>query len=150
MQFDLAEAAIHPLVLDCRRSFLLAARLVGARSDAITKLSALGIVQSFDLSALQPVWRSVCQRYMAEQFNAQLTLLELHEPGVQRNWNELVYGEVIPAMVGEDEVVRNVLRSIGALPSESPKDAVTAIRHFVKEMDMPSSPPIWSPEKDIE
>ena len=145
----MTQAAIQTLVIDCRRRFVGAAMLVGAQSEAISKLSALGIDQNFDLDALQPVWWYVCQRYMAERFSAQLFLFEPDEPRVRCEWNQYVYGEAFPALFREDVVVRNVHRSIGALPTESPRDAVLANYHFMKEMDLPSSPAPWAPEKDI-
>ena len=124
--------------------------LVGARSEVISNLKSRSAIQNFDLAALFPVWRFICQRYWAEQFSTQTFLFESHDTGVRRAWDEYVYGELLPALVREGEVVRNVLRSIGGLPTESPEDSVIALFHFVNEMDLPSRRAPWAPEKDIE
>lgn len=149
-QFDGRVHDIGTLLWYCRRRFLRAADLVGIRSESIESLRRFGQVERTDLAPLVPAWTVICDRYVAEQYDPQLALLpDMIEEEPDR-WSRFVHHHLIPEIVRDDELVRNVLRALGALPCVSPREAASAVRSYFLNMTLPHDKPLWAPEKDVD
>ncbi|MCC6176201.1 MAG: hypothetical protein IT305_12920 [Chloroflexi bacterium] len=149
-QFDGRVYHLDSLARQCGRRFLRAANLVDMRSKSIDSLRHTIAIESIDLMPLVPAWYVICDRYLAEQYNPQLALLpDLVEDEPER-WNRFVHHHLLPELVRDDELVRNVLRALGALPCKSPSDAASAVRSHFLNMTLPHDKPLWAPEEDID
>lgn len=143
-----ARSQLHSLIMSCRRRFLDAARLLEVRSPAIEKLAAFGVSSSVDVWPLLSPFLVLAERYVEHFFTPQLFLFP--DPAEQQDeiWNRYFYHVLEPHLVIEDEVVRNVLRAVHALPCKQPEDAATALTHYFNEMTLPESRPAWVLEYD--
>lgn len=140
---------LYNLAMQCRRRFLRSAELVGMRSNAIERLRQLGY-EAVNLEPLFPAWRVICDRYISEYYDPQMDLFTEPDTQVQMAWSSFIYHKLFPALVREDELVRNVLRALDGLPCQSPKEAADSVRHYVSEMSLPFTPPPWAPEEEID
>ncbi|MBU2548012.1 MAG: hypothetical protein KKB20_06370 [Proteobacteria bacterium] len=139
--------ALYSFAMQCRRRFLRSADLVGMRGPVIENLRQLGVREPMELRLLIPAWRCLCERYLSERYDRQMTLFEDFYTHVQKDWECFVYHEVLPNLLLDDELVRNVLRAIGGLPSKSPEEAASMVHHYISELAFPGSPQPWDPEE---
>jgi hypothetical protein len=131
-QVDSAAAYLFPLFDRCRLHFLNAVNLIGAdpaqwpglRQPADAKV---------DLGPLWPFWLAVIDRYNREVFDPQTELFGEREPQVTR-FSQFVHWRVWPAVTGDNECVRNVLRALRVLPSHDSQRAVDALVCFIREL----------------
>ena len=149
-QFDGRVHHLFTLFGHCRRRFLRAADLVGLRSESIESLRRCGQSESIDLAPLAPAWSVVCDRYIAEQYNPQLALLPDMIKEEPDRWSGFVYHHLLPEVVRDDELVRNVLRALGALPCASPRKPASAVRSYFLNMTLPHDKPLWAPAEDAD
>ncbi len=147
------EGRVHTLgslAMICRARFVRSADLVCMRSPSIDGVRAFGYRDRVDVSPLLGAWNVICERYLVERYNAQLALLpdlRIDEPV---GWTRFMYYELFPSLVRDDELVRNILRALGVLPCTSPESAADAVHSSLLNMVLPSDPPPWAPEEDIE
>jgi len=149
-QFDGRKHDLFMLFGYCRRRFLRAADLVGLRSESIQSLRRCGQSESIDLAPLAPAWSVLCDRYIVEQYNPQLALLSNMIEEEPDRWSRFVYHHLLPEIIRDDELVRNVLRALGALPCASPQEAASAVRSYFLNMTLPHDKPLWAPEEDVD
>lgn len=147
-----ASGDLCDLVKACKRRFLVAAALVQLRTPAIERLEDLGCERPYCVQPLLPVWQIVCRRYVAELYSPQLPLPPplLGDPFLQQPldapaaaWRRFVCARLLPELVQCNEVVRNVLASVGGLPCRDPQTAVDALKLHVREMLLPDQAPLW-------
>lgn len=138
------------LAMLCRRRFLRSADLLEMRSKVIETLRYLGYTERVDLSPLVPAWRVLCDRYLEEFYDPQRNLFsgEISEQLV--DWSRFVYHRLLPQVVRDDELVRNVLRALGALPCKSSQEAAATLCHYFREVTLPSMEPPWEAQEELE
>ncbi len=141
---------VFSLVMTCRRKFLNAARLLELRSDAIYKLEPFGVSERVNVRPLLTPFSVLTERYTMEFFSPQENLFQ--EPSEEQNvkWGRYFYDILVPHLIGSDEVVRNVLRVVRALPSQHPELAATALSQHFTEMTLPERRPPWAPEDEVD
>lgn len=109
-----------------------AARLIGADPaqwpDLVQSAEA-----KIDLGLLWPFWLVLVDRYNQELFDPQMQLLGEPEPQLTR-FSQFIHWRVWPALTGDDECVRNVLRATRALPSRDRQRAAEALVGYAQEM----------------
>lgn len=140
---------LNRLAMTCRRRFLLSANLVEIRGPVIDGLCKFGSWESVDLGPLIRAWRCLCDRYRAELYDPQMSLFRDPKSQLMEDWDRFVYRELIPELVRDDSLVRNVLRALGGLPCKSPEKAADAVyRHFLA-MTLPIEHPYGGSEEII-
>ena len=65
--------------------------------------------------------------------------------GVDKRPNAWVK-DAFPTLLQDDELVRNVLRALGAIPCTDAKLAVLALTATLTNMTLPAQRPPWAPE----
>jgi hypothetical protein len=141
LQHAQAAPALHCLAMSCRRRFLSAAALVELRGPVVDSLRDFGVSQGLDVALLLGAWERVCERYLSERYDPQTSLFQAHDRQVERAWGVFLYQHLLPELVRNDELVRNVLRALGGLPSRAPKAAAEAVELHLAEMSLPLGPP---------
>lgn len=149
LQDDHAVQAMNSLVMACRTRFIRSAELVEIRGPAIDQLQRLGFQGAIDLNPLMHAWRCLCKRYRSEKYDPQQHLFCNNETELEEMWGKFVYHELVPQLLREDELIRNVLRAVGGLPCTSPDKAADAVYQHFLEMTFPTMPPPWAPEEII-
>jgi hypothetical protein len=134
----------------CRRRFLRAADLLGLKSEPIDALRQIGWAERVNMTSLLPAWNVLCEKYLRARWSDQLPLLPNPDSEPFTQWSRFVHWQFFPTLVREDEVVRNVLRAVGALPSVDKDNAVGALRLYVSEMILPGDAPPWAPEEEAD
>jgi len=110
----------------CRRRFRNAALLVGADTARWPGLDGLEKNPSYDLRPLLSFWTEVVERYNAELFDPQIDLFRGPEAQLDR-FSQFIHWRLWPVLAKENEVVRNVLRAAGSLPSKNRSRATSAL-----------------------
>jgi hypothetical protein len=141
-----ATANLFSLVMSCRRKFLNAARLLELNSNYIESLSDFGVSDTVDLWPLLNPFIDLTERYVEHFFSSQDNLFHLHMERQDEQWSKYFHQILIPHLLANDEVVRNILRAVRALPSKNPDDAVISLNHYFKETTLPETAPAWDPE----
>ena len=140
----IALAALEALVFRCRQRFLEAAVLVELSGVAIDRVKAMS-TETVDLRPLIPAFKVVASRFLDEIYVSQLDLLlggwDRENPLAER-WSRWLYHQFLPLVVGDDEVVRNVLRAVGRLPCCNVASAVLVLQTRFHEMALPVSCPV--------
>ncbi len=149
LQEDHAAQAINSLVMTCRARFIRSADLVGIRGPAIDHLQRLGLQESINVVPLMNAWLYLCKRYRAERYDPQQNLFRNSETELEELWGKFVYHELIPQLLREDELVRNILRAVRGLPCTDPDKAAEAVYQYFLEMTLPAMSPPWAPEEII-
>ena len=149
LQEDHAAQAINCLVMTCRARFIRSAELVGIRGPAIDHLRRLGFQEAINVEPLMDAWRYLCRRYRDERYDPQQNLFCNRETELEELWGKFVYHELIPQMLREDELVRNILRAVRGLPCKDPDKAVEAVYQYFLEMTLPTMSPPWAHEEII-
>jgi hypothetical protein len=137
--------ALSGLVRDCIGRYLSALRLLQIGGEPAGVLEHARRNGGLDLGPLLPFWSVVCDRYRSERYDGQGDLFGDEEKARLDAWSRFVYHELFPALCREDEFVRNVLRSVGLLPSRSPRAAAEALLRYAEDMAMPEGLPLWDP-----
>jgi len=65
-------------------------------------------------------------------------------------WSQFVYWELIPTLVWDGALVRNVLRALEGLPCKSPEQAASTVYQHFLEMTLPNKRAPWAPEEIID
>jgi hypothetical protein len=90
------------------------------------------------------------ERYAGHFFSPQRSLFEVPSEKQDAQWSKYFYHIMIPRLLLGDDVVRNVLRSVRALPSQHPEHAATALIQHFEEMALPEKKSRWAPENAID
>jgi hypothetical protein len=138
---------VFSLVMTCRRKFLNAARLLELRSDAISKLGSFGVDAPVDVWPLLTPFSVLTERYATQLFSPQESLFQVPSEKQDEKWGHHI---LVPHLIASDEVVRNVLRAVRALPSQHPEQAAVALSQHFTEMTLPDTSPPWAPEDAVD
>jgi hypothetical protein len=130
----------------CRRKFLNAANLLEVRSPAIERLRSVGVETRIDLWPMLNPFMVLAERYVAAFFSPQAALFPAPGGKEDERWSRYFHQVLLPHMLQQDELVRNVLRAVRALPCNDPPGAASAVGHYFAEMTLPETSPAWVPE----
>jgi len=130
----------------CRRKFLNAANLLEVRSQAIERLRSVGTETRIDLWPLLNPFMVLAERYVAAFFSPQDALFPVPGGKEDERWSRYFHHVLLPHLLQHDELVRNVLRAVHALPCNDPQGAANAVGHFFAELTLPETAPLWAPE----
>lgn len=123
---------------ECRSKYLRAAYLVGLRSEEIGHLERC-TSSDFELIHLNAAWECLCKHYMAECYDPQLLLFEDFNAKTTGAWVSFFENELLPKVLDDDDLVRNILCAVGGLPCESPQNAGLLVYSYIKEMTFSNS-----------
>ena len=138
-----AQWGVFALTSACRERFVAAADLVQVGGPTIDALRSY-FWEPTGTGLLNEIWFRLCERYMAECHDPQLAFFESDpEHHLQNHWDRYAREELLPALVRDGELVRNVLRVSGGLPCRSREEAADAILVFIDEMTLPTRRPRW-------
>jgi hypothetical protein len=79
-----------------------------------------------------------------------MSLFHDRKSHLREGWSQFVYWELIPTLVRDDTLVRNVLRALGGLPCKSPEQAASTVYQHFLEMNLPNQHPPWAAEELID
>jgi hypothetical protein len=134
----------------CRRKFLNAANLLEVRSPAIERLRSVGSDTRIDLWPLLNPFMVLAERYVVAFFSPQDSLFPTPGGKEDERWSRYFHHVLLPHLLQHDELVRNVLRAVHALPGNDPQSAASAIAQFFAEMTLPETAPLWAPESILD
>ena len=149
-QADGAKTDLFALYSLCRRRFLHAADLLELPRDRLGPIAAMSGWETVDLAPLLPAWSILCGRYRDEGYDPQVNLFAPSASAPAEAWSRFVHHRLFPTLARDDELVRNVLRAVGAIPCRSSANAAEALCLRLTEMTLPDTPPPWAPEEDVE
>lgn len=141
---------VFSLVMTCRRKFLNAAQLLELRSDAISKLASFGVDAPVDVWPLLTPFSVLTERYATQLFSPQESLFQVPSEKQDEKWGRYFHHILVPHLIASDEVVRNVLRAVRALPSRHPEQAAVTLGQHFAEMTLPETRPPWAPEDAVD
>ena len=145
-----AVSNLASLAANCRRKFLNAARLLEWRSPVIDKLHSFGVGGPVDLWPLLTPHAVLAERYIEHFYSPQVSLFPTPGDEEDAKWGNYFRQVLVPHLVADDDVVRNVLRALRALPCKEPEQAALALRQHFTEMTLPHTRPLWSPEEVLD
>ncbi|PWC91932.1 hypothetical protein [Azospirillum sp. TSO5] len=149
-QADRAKTDLFALYSLCRRRFLRAAALLELPRDRLGPIAAMGGWEPVELAPLMPAWSILCRRYREEGYDPQINLFAPSASTPAEAWSHFVHHRLFPTLAQDDELVRNVLRAVGATPCRSSANAAEALCLRLTEMTLSDTPSPWAPEEDIQ
>lgn len=149
-QAETAKTDLFALYSLCRRRFLRAVDLLELPRDRLGPIASMGGSVPVDLAPLLAPWSLLCRRYREERHEPQIDLFASSASAPAEAWSRFVHHRLFPALVREDELVRNVLRAVRSIPCRSPSNAAEALRMRLTELTLPDTCPVWAPEEDVE
>lgn len=135
---------VYALFMACRRRFLNAASLLEVDGAEFEMLQELGY-QTVDLQPLMSMHSAICERYIEAFRSPQGSLFDSLEDEPELKWGHYFHHVLLPHLLLEDGVVRNVLRAMMAIPCRHPRRASEALVQHVSEMTLPKTRPRWEP-----
>jgi len=146
LQQDGASFNQFQLIMACRRKFLNAANLLELHSPMLEKLNSFSVDAPIDIHPLLDPFSILAERYIEEYFSPQKNLFPALEQEQDVKWGHYYHQVLMPHLLANDDIVRNVLRAVRAIPSKKPQEAVIALKQHFIEMTFPEMPPPWAPE----
>lgn len=134
------------LVNGARRRFLASARLLEWNSPVVQSLESFGIHKGIELWPLLDAFAELCARYREHFYSPQQSLLDRIRNGPDEVWAQWFYWKFLPCVLQDDSLVRNVLRSVGGLPTADAALSRSAVRQCFADMTLPTEKPLWAPE----
>lgn len=134
------------LARSCRRRFLLSASLLEIQSAQIRKLEEFGVQSGIEIWPLLTAYSLLCDRWNTSFHTGQVSLFPTPHDEDDIIWSRYFHHVLVPHLLLQDEFVRNILRSLRAIPSVSPADAAESVRQYIQEMTLPNTKPPWAPE----
>jgi hypothetical protein len=142
VQFHGGRGHLASLILLCARRFSDAAHLLGIRGREIDRVRG-ACSGGTDPAPLLVVWKVLCDRYRVERYDPQIGLFLDHGAELQARWGAFLHTELFPELVRENEVVRDVLRVLGLLPTTSVPESAAALANHIKQMGFPFRDSLW-------
>lgn len=149
-QREAALSHLYSLAMACRRRFLRAADLLELRGPVFEKLTGFGVRESIDLWPLLRPFEVLAERYNAVFYSPQGDLFATPADAQDAKWSRYFYVALMPQLLNDDEIVRNVLRALRAIPSDDPREAAVALGQHFSEMTLPQTEPRWASEEPID
>lgn len=100
------------LLARCQRRFVRAAQLLEINDSEIRRVRDASQV---DIRPLLEMYLELCDRYVKEVHTPQIDLFKNKDP--IELWRTYFYHTILPNLVENDDVVRNVLKATEILPS---------------------------------
>ena len=126
------------LVVMCGRRFVSSAVWLDVEKSEIDKVAAIGTTERVELGALHwaatEIWERIVRIYDQPQ---QGDLFNGWPDAPETLWNRYFYRDLVPALVLDDEVVRNLLNAVGALTVKARVDACEAVRQRFAKVLLP-------------
>ncbi len=141
-----AVRSVELLALESQVKFINAANLMEWRSPILAKVRALTCKDAAELWPLHSVFELICERYIATFYSPQRELITKVGDEPDELWWQYFVHVLVPCLMSNDDVVRNVLRAVNALPCRDPQEAARALEHHVWEMTLPGAQPAWAPK----
>ena len=120
------------------------------RSPAIERLRSVGADTRIDLWPLLNPFMVLAERYVAAFFSPQDALFSAPGGKEDERWSRYFHHVLLPHLLQQDELVRNVLRAVRALPCNDPQGAASAVGQLFAEMTLPETAPLWAPESILD
>lgn len=120
------------------------------RTDAIKNLEEFGVGMRVDLSPLLAPFSVLTERYIDRFFSSQENLFQNPDERLDVKWDRYFHHVLVPYLLADDEVVRNILRAVYALPSKEPEEAIYSLKQRFTEMTLPETQPPWAPEAAVD
>jgi hypothetical protein len=131
--------------MHCRSKYVDAARLLEIQNPAIERLASSGISTAVDVGPLLWPLDVLIERYIDRFFSPQESLFDETGQHEAVRWTRYFHHVLTPAILANDEAVRNVLRAVKALPSQQPEQAPVSLHNILSEMQLPEPrTPIYS------
>ena len=146
IQRNSATSFLGALVAGSKRRFIASARLLEWSSPILVALEDFGVAKSTDIWPLFSSFEILCVRYQNERYSAQIPLFPEPDRAPDEQWQQYYYWILLPHLLQDDSIVRNVLRAVGALPTVNNTLAVDSIRQYFSDMTLPRHKPPWAPE----
>ena len=136
----------------CRHRYLLAAKLLEVNSVAVQHVEELFSSGAINTWLLLPAYAVVCERYNRAFFSPQENLFYSPNEEQDAKWNQYFWLRLVPDLIERDDVVRNVLRAVNAIPSVDPAAASHSLEQCVREMNLPpvKRAQLWVLREDID
>jgi hypothetical protein len=142
---DIQEAtrlyALSGLVRNLRDRFLKSADLVGILPFERPEFNRPHYDERLDLTPLMPFWAEMCRRYREEIYDPQLGLLDRSDDHEAEGWSRYLYWVLIPALVEDNAIARNVMLALGLHGSAQPVHATAKLAILAKEFRLPAMTP---------
>ena len=106
----------------------------------------MGTDTRIDLWPLLNPFMVLAERYVAVFFSPQDALFPAPGGKEDERWSRYFHHVLLPHLLQHDELVRNVLRAVHALPCTDPQGAANAVGHCFSELTLPETAPLWAPE----
>ena len=145
VQNDCTVTYLTTLALASRLRFLSAAHLLEIKNEVIGSVSALGIRSGINIRPLRRSYRTLAARYVDSFYSPQMKLFPLPGETQDEQWSRYWYHYLVPDLVENDDVVRDVLRALQVLPCKNIEAAVFEIEQYCTEFDMPEIKSYWTP-----
>jgi hypothetical protein len=123
------------LFTDCYLKFENASRLLEIWPSGLFARDS--IQKSAVLNGLDPLYDEIAKRYRETIYDPQMTLLQTNDGLAIKKWVWYWDDDVRPWLVAQHDVVREILRATGALPSESMSRARRALIARLAELSLP-------------
>lgn len=136
------------LIRDCCHRFLSAASLLEINSPRIDGLQKFHSGR-LDCEPLIRPYRILLQRYINEFYSPQLSLIDAVAYQEDQRWQKFFYHKFIPLVTANNEAMRNILRSVKAIPSSDSLQAIESLCQYISDLTLPDTQPLWIPEKNI-
>lgn len=145
-----AASSLFTLIMAGRRKFLNAARLLEVSSSALDTLTSFGVSSTVDHEPLLEPFAVLSERYVDRFFSPQGDLAI--EPGQRQDekWHRYFHHVLVPHLLSNNDVVRDILRAVRALPSRRLEQTSSRLGHYFAEMTLPETRPLWAPEESID
>lgn len=140
---------LSSLVDQSRGKFLHAANLLQVYSPIITQLR--NKTDGVQLWPLLPFYQSLCERYIENFFSPQLDLIDLIKEGADQKWEQYFFWVLVPDLLRQDDLVRNILKAVGLLSCSDPNRASQSLTYYADEIVLPGVESAWQapdPEED--
>ncbi len=143
IQHKNAAVNLHELFMSCWRRFRDAARLVELSGPGIKRLEDFGY-SPVDLSPLMPMYKVLCDRYARLFFTGQEPLFATLADTPDVQWTRYYHFALVPRLVENDELVRNVLRVMTVISCKDIDQVTKTLVNQVMEMTLPTEVPTWT------
>lgn len=141
---DHATQLIFAWVMECRGRFLAAAALMEWRTPELASLTALGQQSRVDTWPLVAAYSLLCERYIEALYDPQRQLIPRPGDAPDEKWMAYFLHTLRPALLANDDAVRNILRVVGGLPCRSREEAAQSLHQACEEMSLPGCAPAWA------
>jgi hypothetical protein len=137
---------LHELFMSCWRRFRDAARLVELSGPGTRQLEDFGY-SPVNLSPLMPMYKILCNRYATLSFTGQEPIFPTLADTPDVQWTRYYHFALVPRLVENDELVRNVLRVMTVISCKDIDQVSETLAKQAMEMVLPTEVPTWTADR---